>query len=110
MVDALHQEYILLARSKGLTERVVIYRHALRNALLPSITIAGLILAFLLGGVVVVEVVFGLPGVGPASVAAAYAYDYNFLMLYVLVTAVIIVVTNLGVDILYAKLDPRIRY
>lgn len=110
MVDALHQDYILLARSKGLSERVVIYRHALRNALLPAITIAGLILAFLLGGVVVVEVVFGLPGVGAASVAAAYSYDYNFLALYTLVTAVIIVVTNLAVDILYAKLDPRIRY
>jgi ABC-type dipeptide/oligopeptide/nickel transport system permease component len=110
MVDALHQDYVLLARSKGLRERVVVYRHALRNALLPAITIAGLILAFLLGGVVIVEYVFSLPGVGAAAVAAAYAYDYNFLALYVLVTAVIIVVTNLAVDILYAKLDPRIRY
>ena len=110
MVEALHQDYILLARSKGLGERVVIYRHALRNALLPAITIAGLILAFLLGGVVIVEYVFSLPGVGAAAVAAAYAYDYNFLALYVLVTAVIIVGTNLAVDILYAKLDPRIRY
>jgi ABC-type dipeptide/oligopeptide/nickel transport system permease component len=110
MVDALHQDYVLLARSKGLSERIVIYRHALRNALLPAITIAGLILASLLGGVVVVEYVFSLPGVGAAAVAAAYAYDYNFLALYVLVTALIIVVTNLAVDILYAKLDPRIRY
>lgn len=110
MVDALHQDYVLLARSKGLSERVVIYRHALRNALLPAITVAGIILAFLLGGVVVVEIVFALPGVGAASVLAAYAYDYNFLTLYTLVTAVIIVVTNLSVDILYAKLDPRIRY
>jgi len=110
MVDALHQDYILLARSKGLKERVVIYRHALRNALLPAITIAGLILAFLFGGVVVVEYVFALPGVGATAVAATYSYDYNFLALYVLVTALIIVTTNLVVDILYAKLDPRIRY
>lgn len=110
MVDALHQDYVLLARSKGLRERTVIYRHALRNALLPAVTIAGLILAFLLGGVVVVEYVFSWPGVGAAAVAASTAFDVNFLELYVLVTAVILIVANLGVDILYAKLDPRIRY
>jgi peptide/nickel transport system permease protein len=110
MVDALHQDYVLLARSKGLRDRVVIYRHALRNALLPAVTIAGLILAFLLGGVVVVEFVFTWPGVGAAAVAASTALDINFLELYVLVTAVILIVANLGVDILYAKLDPRIRY
>jgi peptide/nickel transport system permease protein len=110
MVDALHQDYVLLARSKGLRERVVIYRHALRNALLPTVTIAGLILAFLMGGVVVVEFVFSWPGVGATSVSASSSLDINFLELYVLVTALIIVVTNLGVDVLYAKLDPRIRY
>ncbi len=110
MVDALHQDYILLARSKGLRDRVVVYRHALRNALLPAITIAGLILAFLLGGVVVIEYVFDFPGVGQAAVLASTSFDLNFLELYVLVTAVIIVLTNLVVDVLYAKLDPRIRY
>jgi ABC-type dipeptide/oligopeptide/nickel transport system permease component len=110
MVDALHQDYVLLARAKGLRERVVIYRHALRNALLPAVTIAGLILAFLFGGVVVVEYVFSWPGVGAASVAASTSLDINFLELYVLVTALILVVANLGVDLLYAKLDPRIRY
>ena len=110
MVDALHQDYILLARSKGLRDRVIIYRHALRNALLPAITIAGLILAFLLGGVVVIEYVFAFPGVGQAAVLASTSFDLNFLELYVLVTAVIIVLTNLAVDVLYAKLDPRIRY
>jgi peptide/nickel transport system permease protein len=88
----------------------VIYRHALRNALLPTVTIAGLILAFLMGGVVVVEFVFSWPGVGATSVSASSSLDINFLELYVLVTALIIVVTNLGVDVLYAKLDPRIRY
>lgn len=110
MMEALSQDYILLARSKGLRERTVIYRHALRNALLPAITISGLLTASLLGGVVVVEIVFSWPGVGNASLVAADVLDINFLELYVLVTALIIIMTNLVVDILYAKLDPRIRY
>ncbi len=110
MMEALRQDYILLARSKGLKERVVIYRHALRNALLPAITIAGLIFAFLLGGVIIVENIFAWPGIGQAALSATFALDINFLELYVLVTALIIVIANLGVDILYAVLDPRIRY
>ncbi len=110
MVDVLKQDYILLARSKGLSGRIVIYRHALRNALLPAVTIAGLIVAFLMGGAIVIEDVFTWPGVGFASLLAASNFDINFLELYVFVTALIIVVTNLVVDILYAKLDPRIRY
>lgn len=110
MMEALRQDYILLARSKGLKERVVVYRHALKNALLPAITISGLLTALLLGGAIVIEIVFSLPGVGNASLVAANVLDINFLELYVLVTALIIVVTNLVVDLLYAKLDPRIRY
>ena len=110
MMEVLRQDYILLARSKGLKERVVIYRHALRNALLPAITIAGLIFAFLLGGVIIVENIFSWPGIGQAALSATFAFDVNFLELYILVTALIIVVANLGVDILYAVLDPRIRY
>ena len=110
MVDALKQDYILLARSKGLRERTVVYRHALRNALLPAVTIAGLLAALLLGGAIVIEIVFTWPGVGSASLIAADSLDINFLELYVLVTALIIVSTNLVVDLLYAKLDPRIRY
>lgn len=110
MLEVLRQDYILLAKSKGLSDRVVIYRHALKNALLPAVTIAGLLTAFLFGGVVVIEIVFNLPGVGQTSLAAANVFDINFIELYVLVTAAIIVVTNLAVDIIYAKLDPRIRY
>lgn len=110
MMEALRQDYVTLARSKGLRERVVIYRHALRNALLPAITVSGLLAAYLLGGVVVIEIVFSWPGVGNTALVAAEVLDINFLELYVLVTAVIIVVVNLTVDILYAKLDPRIRY
>jgi ABC-type dipeptide/oligopeptide/nickel transport system permease component len=110
MLEVLRQDYILLAKSKGLQERVVIYRHALRNALLPAVTVAGLLTAFLFGGVVVIEIVFDLPGVGYTSLQAVNVFDINFVELYVLVTALIIVVTNLAVDIIYAKLDPRIRY
>jgi peptide/nickel transport system permease protein len=110
MMEALRQDYILLARSKGLKERVVVYRHAFRNALLPALTISGLIFAFLLGGVVVVEFIFSWPGIGAAALAATFVFDVNFLELYILVTALIIVMANLGVDILYAILDPRIKY
>jgi peptide/nickel transport system permease protein len=110
MMDVLRQDYILLARSKGLKDRVVIYRHALRNALLPAITISGLLTALLLGGAIVIEIVFSWPGVGNASLVAANVLDINYLELYVVVTALIIVATNLVVDLLYAKMDPRIRY
>ena len=110
MMEVLRQDYILLARSKGLREGVVIYRHALRNAMLPAVTVSGLLVAYLLGGAVIVEIVFSWPGVGNASLAAANVLDINFLELYVLVTAVIIVVTNLIVDVLYSAIDPRIRF
>ncbi|MDA4130462.1 MAG: ABC transporter permease [Thaumarchaeota archaeon] len=110
MMECLRQDYILLARSKGLAERTVIYRHALKNALLPAITISGIILASLLGGVVVVEYVFSWPGIGIAALSASLYVDINFLELYTLVIALIIVLSNLGVDVLYAFLDPRIRF
>ena len=110
MMEALRQDYILLARSKGLQERIVVYRHALRNAMLPAITVSGFLFSGLLGGVVLTEYVFAYPGVGQAFVAASLVLDINFLELYSLVIAVILVVTNLCVDILYAVLDPRIRY
>ena len=110
MLEVLKQDYVLLARSKGLRDRVVIYRHALRNALLPAVTVAGLLTAFLFGGVVVIEIVFDIPGVGFTALQAVDVFDINFIELYVLVTALIIVVTNLAVDLLYARLDPRIRY
>lgn len=110
MMESLRQDYILLARSKGLSERTVIYRHALKNALLPAVTVTGLIFALLLGGAVVVEDVFSWPGVGIAALQASLALDVNFLELYALVIALILVLANLTVDILYAVIDPRIRY
>ena len=110
MIEVMRQDYILLARSKGLKDRIVVYRHAFRNALLPAITISGLILAFLFGGVIPVEYIFSWPGIGQALLSATYVFDANFLELYILVTALILVVTNLAADIFYAILDPRIRY
>jgi ABC-type dipeptide/oligopeptide/nickel transport system permease component len=110
MMDVLRQDYVTLAWSKGLKGRVVIYKHALKNAILPAVTISGLLVSYLMGGVVVVEIVFSWPGVGNASLAAANVLDVNFLELYVLVTAIIIVVTNLIVDIVSGVIDPRIRY
>jgi peptide/nickel transport system permease protein len=110
MMDCLRQDYIVLARSKGLSERTVVYRYALKNAMLPALTITGYIAAALLGGAVIVEDVFSWPGIGAAALDASLYLDVNFLELYTLVAAVIIVVANLVVDVLYAYLDPRVRY
>ena len=110
MLEVLRQDYIILARSKGLRERVVIYRHALRNALIPAATLTGLFLAGLLGGAIITEYIFTWPGVGQLSLVAVFAGDANFVAYYTLVIALIIVVANLVVDVLYVYLDPRIKY
>jgi len=110
MLEVLRQDYITLARSKGLRERVVIYRHALKNALIPAVTLTGLFFAGLLGGALITEFVFALPGVGQLSLQAVFQGDSNFLLLYTLVLAAIIVVANLAVDVAYVFLDPRIKY
>jgi peptide/nickel transport system permease protein len=110
MLEVLRQDYITMARSKGLKERVVIYRHAMKNALIPAVTLTGLFFAGLLGGAAITEYVFQWPGVGRASLIAIFQGDSNFLLLYSLVIATIIVVANLAVDILYVFLDPRIKY
>jgi peptide/nickel transport system permease protein len=110
MMECLRQDYIVLARSKGLAERVVVYKHALKNAMLPAITITGRIVAALMGGAVIVEYVFSWPGVGAALLQASVYLDVNFLELYTLIIVLIVVAANLAVDLLYAFLDPRIRY
>jgi ABC-type dipeptide/oligopeptide/nickel transport system permease component len=110
MLEVLRQDYIIMARSKGLSERIVVYRHALRNALIPALTLTGLFFAGLLGGAIITETVFSWPGVGSVSLRAVFQGDSNFLLLYSLVTALIIVVSNLVVDVMYAFLDPRIKY
>jgi ABC-type dipeptide/oligopeptide/nickel transport system permease component len=110
MLEVLRQDYIILARSKGLSERVVIYRHALKNAMIPTVTVAGLAIAGLLGGAPLTETVFGWPGMGRLAVNAIGRNDAPLIMGFTLITALILVLANLIVDILYAYLDPRIKY
>ncbi len=110
MIETMRQDYILLAKSKGLTERVIIYRHALKNAIIPTLTVAGLSLAGLLTGTVLTETVFSWPGLGQWAVAAVSFLDISAIQGFVLIAAIIYVLSNLIVDILYAVVDPRIRY
>ncbi|OFX28395.1 MAG: hypothetical protein A2Z07_12720 [Armatimonadetes bacterium RBG_16_67_12] len=110
VLEVLRHEYIRTARSKGLIERLVIYRHALRNALIPVLTIIGLQFGSLLAGAVIVESVFARPGLGRLAVNAILARDFPVVQGIVLVVACMYVFVNLTVDTLYAVLDPRIRY
>jgi ABC-type dipeptide/oligopeptide/nickel transport system permease component len=110
MLEVLRQDYVIMARAKGLSEQIVIYRHALRNAMIPAMTLTGLFLAGLLGGAIITETVFSWPGVGNVALRAVFQGDSNFLLLYTLVTALIIVVSNLFVDVMYVVLDPRVKY
>lgn len=109
MLEVLNQDYVRTARAKGLKERSVILRHALRNALLPVITIVGLQVGILLSGAILTETVFSWPGIGRWLVDAIYARDYPIVQGVTLTIAIIFVVINLIVDILYTFIDPRVR-
>ena len=110
MLDVIREDYVRTARSKGLKESVVIYRHALRNALLPVVTFVGWWGGRLLGGVVVMEVIFGIPGMGTRLIYSVGYRDYPVVQTIVLLMALIFLIINLIVDLLYGWLDPRIRY
>jgi peptide/nickel transport system permease protein len=110
MLEVLHEDYIRTAHAKGLLHRVVINRHALKNAMLPVVTVIGIEFAFLIGGLVVTEQVFNLNGIGRLLVQAVQNQDYTLTQGIVMLVVTIFVLTNLVVDILYAWLDPRIRY
>ena len=110
MLEVLREDYIRTARAKGLVEKIIINRHAFRNAMLPVITVLGIEFAFLLGGLVVTEQVFNMPGIGNLFVDSVIQKDYSMVQALVLLVAFVIVFTNFTVDILYAWLDPRIRY
>ncbi len=110
MVEILGMDYIRAARAKGLSERVVLYKHALKNGLIPVVTIAGLYLGVLLGGTVVVETLFSWPGLGRLAVESILARDYPMIQGIILVIATGFVIVNLLVDLSYGFLDPRIRY
>jgi peptide/nickel transport system permease protein len=110
MLEVLSEEYVRTARAKGLSERIVIYRHALRNALLPVVTVLGTQFGGLLGGAVVTETIFAWPGLGRIAINGILTRDFPIVQGVVLLVAAIFVVVNLTVDLLYAFLDPRIRY
>ncbi|NLV08004.1 ABC transporter permease subunit [Haloarcula rubripromontorii] len=109
MLDVLDDAYIQAARSKGLRERIIVYKHALRNALVPVVTIIGLQLSYVLNGAVVIEVVFQRPGLGTLLVDAIFARDYPVVQGVTLLIGVIFVLVNFAVDLMYSRLDPRIN-
>jgi len=109
MLEVLNQDYVRTARAKGLSQQVVVYRHALRNALIPVITVMGFQLGALMGSSAIIEVVFGLNGIGNTLVQAIFNRDYPLVQAAVLYLAVAFVLVNLLVDVLYAYLDPRIK-
>jgi peptide/nickel transport system permease protein len=110
LLEVLRQDYVRTAWSKGLRERVVVLKHALKNALIPVVTVLGLQVAGIAGGAVIIEWIFGIPGMGQFLVDAIVQRDYPVIQGINLVIVTIIVMTNLTVDLLYAALDPRIRY
>lgn len=110
MIEVLRQEYVRTARAKGLPEKIVVYKHALRNALLPTTTFAGLTYGFMLGGAVLIEAIFDWPGIGLYAMSSALIIDYPAIMGVTLLFSIIFTTVNLIVDLLYAFLDPRIRY
>ena len=110
MLDILGQDYIRTARAKGLVEGHVVFRHGLKNALIPIVTVVGVQAGYLLGGAVLTETVFAWPGVGTLMVQGILARDIPLVQGCVLVVALTFVLVNLAVDMLYAWLDPRIRY
>jgi peptide/nickel transport system permease protein len=110
MLEVLRQDYIRTARAKGASEATVNFRHALKNAILPVITVIGIEAAFLIGGLIVTETVFNIPGVARFLVEALRWRDYPIVQNLVMLIAVVVVVSNFTVDMLYAVIDPRIRY
>ena len=110
MLEVIRQDYVRTARSKGLNERLVISRHAVKNALIPVVTVVGMQVGYLLGGDVLVEIVFSYPGIGLAMVNGILARDFPLVQGAILLVAASYVLVNLAVDLLYAYLDPRIHY
>ena len=110
MLEALGQDYVRTARAKGLPNRVVTFRHALRNALLPVVTNIGLEIPFLFSGALVTESIFSWPGIGRLTITAITSFDYSVLMGIFMITGLLVILANLLADVLYAFVDPRIKY
>jgi ABC-type dipeptide/oligopeptide/nickel transport system permease component len=110
MLEVLRQDYVRTARAKGLTERLVVGRHAFRNAIIPTVTVIALSFGWLLTGAVVTEVVFYWPGIGQYAVGAVMSFDFPAIIAFTAISAAIFVLVNLAADVVYAYLDPRVRY
>jgi peptide/nickel transport system permease protein len=110
MLEVIRQEYVMTARSKGLAEAIVINKHALKNALIPAVTVLGLQVGFLVGGAIIIEKLFALPGIGSYGIDAITNRDYPQVLGFILISALVFQLANLAVDLVYCFLDPRIRY
>ena len=110
ILEVMREDYIRTARAKGQSGRIVIWRHALKNAILPVVTVIGIEFAFLIGGLVVTETVFNLPGLARFLVEAILWRDYPIVQNLVMFIAIVVILSNLFVDMLYGFLDPRVRY
>ena len=110
MLDVIHQDYLRTARAKGLPQRVVLYKHALRNALIPMVTLLALDLPYIFSGAIFVEILFSWPGMGRLYYQAALQRDYPILLAILIIGAAFIILSNLVADLLYAYVDPRVRY
>ena len=110
MLDVLHEQFVLTGRAKGLSERQVVYKHALKNAIIPTLTVIGITFALLIGGAVVIETVFNIPGLGRLIISAVLRRDYPVIQGVVLLIALTYTGVNLLVDLAYLAVDPRVRY
>ena len=110
MLDVLREQFVLTRRAKGLSERVVVYKHALKNAIIPTLTVIGITFALLVGGAVVIETVFNIPGLGRLIISAVLRRDYPVIQGVVLLIALTYTAVNLLVDLAYLAVDPRVRY
>ena len=110
MLDVLREQYIVSGRAKGLDERTVVYKHALKNAIIPTLTVIGITFALLVGGAVVIETVFNIPGLGRLIISAVLRRDYPVIQGVVLCIAAVYMLVNLAVDLSYLLFDPRVRY
>jgi ABC-type dipeptide/oligopeptide/nickel transport system permease component len=110
MLEVMGQDYIRTAASKGLSERVIIIRHALKNGLIPILTLAGMGIPIILGGSVFIETIFVIPGLGRLAVSSVINQDYPYVQGVILFIAITVVLSNLFVDLAYGWLDPRVRY
>ena len=110
MLEVLQEDYIRTARAKGLNERIVLFRHALKSAFLPVSTVSGWQFSRLLGGAILVEIIFVIPGIGDLMVESVQLRDYNIIQALVMLAAVVVLAINLVVDLFYGWLNPRVRY